>query len=69
MQTCRLCKHYMITHDVQAPYGCNVMGFKSSRLPERIVQEASGEPCHYFEAKQGRHDKPSVVRQLVVRNV
>ncbi len=45
---CRMCRHYYITHEVNFPYGCRELGFKSAREPMRDVVESSGENCLYF---------------------
>lgn len=45
------CRHHAITHDVNFPYACNAMGFRSRRLPQFEVLAASGEPCLAFERR------------------
>jgi hypothetical protein len=47
-QRCRACRHYYITHDINFPYGCRQLGFKSAREPMRDVIESSGQVCLYF---------------------
>jgi hypothetical protein len=50
---CNRCIHYFITHDVNFPYGCNAMDFKSARQPILDVIASSGQPCLYFQEKPG----------------
>ena len=45
---CNRCRHFHITHDRHAPYGCHALSFKSKQLPSRVVWLASGEQCLYF---------------------
>jgi hypothetical protein len=49
---CNHCAHYYITHDINFRYGCHALGFKSQKLPMRVVEESSGQPCQYFEKKR-----------------
>lgn len=49
---CRHCVHYYITHDLDLPYGCRALGFKSRIQPCIEVLAASGEECQYFTARQ-----------------
>ncbi|OWY37358.1 hypothetical protein CEK28_17660 [Xenophilus sp. AP218F] len=51
---CNQCRHYFITHEIAFPYGCQALDFKSKRQPAQDVQEASGQPCHYFQPKPAR---------------
>ncbi len=48
---CRDCRHYYITFDVNAPYGCRVYGFKTKTLPSIAVYQSSGMHCTLFSAK------------------
>lgn len=49
---CNHCVHYYITHDVNFPYGCRALAFKSRHQPARDVVAASGEACLYFQPKK-----------------
>jgi len=51
---CRECRHYHITFDVSAPYGCRVYGFKSKILPSMAVFQSSGMECSLFLKKESR---------------
>ena len=51
---CRDCMHYYITHDAAFRYGCRALDFKSRRLPEREVIDASGQPCQYYSRRDSR---------------
>jgi hypothetical protein len=48
---CTRCIHYYITYDVNFPYGCRALGFKSQRQPQLDVLEASNQPCLAFEQR------------------
>ncbi|WP_084554140.1 hypothetical protein [Desulfopila aestuarii] len=48
---CRNCKNYFITYDRAKPHGCRALGFKSQRLPSRVVFESSGIACQLFVPK------------------
>ena len=54
LRSCNQCRHYYITHDVNFPYGCRAMDFKSRRQPINDVMDASGQECHYFLEKTSR---------------
>lgn len=49
---CAGCRHYHVTWDPSAPYGCRAMGFKSNRIPSMTVYESSGLLCQLFEPKE-----------------
>ncbi|MDP2852018.1 MAG: hypothetical protein Q8O23_01295 [Gallionella sp.] len=49
---CSYCTHYYITHDANFRYGCRALDFKSQRQPAFVVIEASGQQCHFFQAKE-----------------
>ena len=49
---CRECKHYFITFDVSAPYGCRIFGFKGKVMPSILVYQSSGIMCSAFLPKQ-----------------
>ena len=49
---CHQCANYQITHDVQFPYACRALDFKSRRQPCLDVLEASGQACLYFQGKK-----------------
>lgn len=48
---CRACRHYYITFDANAPYGCRVYGFKSKQTPSIAVYQSSGMHCTLFMPK------------------
>jgi hypothetical protein len=52
MPNCLDCAHYYITHDASFPYGCRGMNFKSKRLPQLEVIQASKAYCLVFQQKQ-----------------
>jgi hypothetical protein len=45
---CMRCQHHAITHALGMRYQCNALGFKSAKLPCKVVLENSGLPCQYF---------------------
>ena len=49
---CRECKHYFITFDIKAPYGCRAFGFKTKTVPSSIVYQNSSSRCALFEPKE-----------------
>ncbi len=49
--SCKDCRHYFITHEVEFRYGCRAFNFKSQRQPILEVIEASGQDCQHFQAK------------------
>lgn len=58
---CYKCRHFYITWDKNFPNGCKAYGFKSKKLPSRLVYESSHSPCGYFQPKSflniiGRHE-------------
>lgn len=53
---CFKCRHFRITWEVQRPYACRAMAFKSRNIPWQVVIEASGQPCMMFTPKDGRQD-------------
>ncbi len=56
---CKHCVHYYITHDINFPYGCRSLDFKSRKQPILVVVESSGQDCLYFTAKPGSEDDRS----------
>jgi hypothetical protein len=50
--SCRLCRHYQVTWDMQKPYGCRAHGFKSKKNPALVVFESSGVECQLFEPRK-----------------
>jgi hypothetical protein len=48
---CNRCVHFFVTYDVNFPYGCRAMNFKSRQLPNREVLAVTGEACVSFIAK------------------
>ena len=51
---CRNCRHYYITFDVSAPYGCRVYGFKTKTLPSLAVYQSSGMHCTLFAPRDDK---------------
>jgi len=51
---CSKCKHYQVTWDVDKPYGCSKLGFKTKIEPSIYVVQISGTMCHSFESKAAR---------------
>jgi hypothetical protein len=49
---CIRCLYYYITWDRVFPYGCKAMGFKSHKVPSKVVKESSGRECLAFVNKQ-----------------
>ena len=49
---CKECKHYFITFDVNAPYGCKAYGFKGKVVPSILVYQVSGSKCNLFSLKK-----------------
>jgi hypothetical protein len=45
---CRKCRHYFVTWIAAQPHGCHAMGFRSSRLPNAVVLQNSGNQCRAF---------------------
>ncbi len=48
---CYHCADFEITWDVNFPYGCKAMGFKTRKMPTQEVFEASGIQCQMFKPK------------------
>jgi hypothetical protein len=50
--SCNGCVHYYITWDIDYPYGCHAMGFKSRRSPGlEVRQTMQGQACLMFTPK------------------
>ena len=49
---CMTCRHHAITHELGMRYQCNAMGFKSAKLPCKVVLESSGLPCQFYQARK-----------------
>ena len=49
---CVHCRYYQITWDVDKPYGCNKLGFKTNILPSSYVINVSGNECQSFINKR-----------------
>jgi hypothetical protein len=49
---CKECKHYFITFDANAPYGCKAYGFKGKVVPNILVYQVSGSKCNLFSLKK-----------------
>ena len=47
--SCGKCVHYFMTYDTRFPYGCRAMNFKSRRVPEMEVIEATYARCVMFK--------------------
>jgi len=56
---CRDCRHYHITFDASAPYGCRAYGFKSKVTPSVAVYQSSGMQCTLFLAKKSESSNGS----------
>ncbi|MDD5248505.1 MAG: hypothetical protein PHY45_05955 [Rhodocyclaceae bacterium] len=54
--TCAKCAHYFITHDPRFPYGCRAMGFKSRRLPQEEISQATGARCLAYQRRTTARD-------------
>jgi len=54
---CIKCRHYQITWDIERPYGCGTLNFKSRIEPSQYVFQTSGALCQSFEAKPERPSK------------
>ncbi len=48
---CHHCQHFFITWEVDHPYGCHAMNFKSKQIPSAVVFKSSGEKCMLFKVK------------------
>ncbi len=46
------CRHHAITHELGMRYQCNAMGFKSAKLPCKVVLESSGLPCQFYQVRK-----------------
>jgi hypothetical protein len=55
---CRKCRHYYITWDPKAPYGCRILKFKSRSDPGLVVWQSSGFACLHFLPKKDEKSKP-----------
>lgn len=51
---CMCCRHHAITHEAGLRYRCDALGFKSARLPCKVVEESSGLPCQLHEPRLPR---------------
>ena len=49
---CWQCEHFAISWDIQRPYSCRIMGFKSKALPSTEVFKADGQACQCFYPKK-----------------
>jgi hypothetical protein len=49
---CAACGHFYITHNLEFPYGCKGLGFRSLKLPCVEVILSSGADCRFFLPKQ-----------------
>lgn len=58
LPNCMKCRHHVITHDVNFPYACQAMGFRSRQLPCREVFASSGLHCQWFELREVRAARP-----------
>ena len=45
VQSCFGCRHFIVTHNVAAPYACRAFQFRSRRLPSLDVKASSGQVC------------------------
>lgn len=60
---CRQCRHYYVTWDAKAPYGCRKLGFKSALSPADVVIRNSGSRCLFFESKNLAVEKKEASRR------
>jgi len=51
MPNCWKCEHFAISWDLNRPYSCRVMGFKSKALPSIEVMRADGQECRCYLPK------------------
>lgn len=49
---CRKCQHFKVTWEINHPYACKALGFKTKRMPSEEVFLASGIECLKFTAKK-----------------
>ena len=49
---CFKCKHYRTTWDPQYPRSCELLGFKTKKMPSLAVYSSTGEKCTAFEGKK-----------------
>ncbi len=52
LPNCWQCEHFAISWDMQRPYSCRIMGFKSKALPSTEVFKADGQACQCFYPKK-----------------
>jgi hypothetical protein len=48
---CQDCRHFYITWDQSAPYGCKLFQMKTKLYPNQIVKAAGSGECEGYEAK------------------
>lgn len=48
---CRQCRHFFITFDAKAPYGCRRFQMKSMNMPSTVVKTVGLGDCGGYEAK------------------
>ena len=68
LPNCWQCEHFAISWDVQRPYSCRLMGFKSKSLPSSEVFKADGQACQCFYPKnraatEQHHQKSGVAKK------
>ncbi len=49
------CQHHVITHEQGMPYQCSALGFKSAKLPCKVVLESSNLPCLAYTPRPPRN--------------
>ncbi len=49
---CMKCKHFQMTYDAAAPYGCAYFKFKSKQTPSLWVMQSSGKKCQAYASKE-----------------
>ena len=49
---CFFCERFYITGEVEHPYGCSTMNFKSHRMPAVDIYNTTQTDCTYFVRKK-----------------
>lgn len=49
--SCKGCRHFAVTYEMNFPYLCHALGFKSRRHPHVEVLAASGEACQFRQER------------------
>jgi hypothetical protein len=56
---CHECKHYFITWDNKARYGCRFYNMKTKENPATVVYRNSGMQCQAFSPKKKKSPQDS----------